>query len=67
MSEFSLTSPIFIAAALLFMDMISAGIFMVILRQREHPLAYVIPSVILLSGVVAAVAILYFTLGSQSN
>lgn len=67
MSEFSLTSPVFIAAAILFMDMISAGIFMIVLQRRQHPLAYVIPSAILLSGVVAAVAILYFTMGTQSN
>ena len=60
-------NPVVIAAAILFMDIISAGIFFVILQRREHPLTYVIPSVILLSGVIAAVGIIYFAMSSQTS
>ena len=46
--------PIFIGAAILLLDTVAAVAIFFVLKQREHALAYVIPPIILFSGVLAA-------------
>ena len=58
--------PIFLGAGILLVDIIAAGIIFFALQRREHALTYVIPPIILFTGIVSA-GLVNFFLSQSAN
>ena len=66
MEQTELPLHLILAAGIFMMDLLAAAVVFFFLQRRQHPLAFVIPSFIVIAGVFSA-ALVYFNMKPGAN